>query len=247
MLRSDVRGVLCVTVCLTMASAAWAQGQGGRGGRGGFGGFGGGGAGASTLLRSEQVQKELKITDEQKGKLDALREEARGGGGGGRGGFQNLQNASDEEREKIVAEMRKRAEERDKKAEAVLNPEQTKRLKEISLQVREQVGESGIADPEIGKELKLTDDQKASVKTIQDESRKQMQGLRGQGGGDREERMKKMTEIRKATNEEYLAILTDDQKAQFAAMKGAKFEIDLASLFQGGPGGRGGRRGGNNN
>lgn len=255
MLRSGVRGCICVTVCLTLATAAFAQGQGGGRGRGGFGGFGRGGfggfGGSSMLLANENVQKELKITDDQKSKLEALREEGGGRGAfGGRGGGANL---SDEEREKAMAEFQKRMEERNKKAEAILDADQAKRLKEISLQIR---GNAALTDEPVAKELALTEDQVASVKTIQEESMKQMRELGG-GGRDlsREERQarfeenrKKMAEIRKATDEEYLAVLTEEQKAKFAAMKGAKFDYDPMTFWggRGGPGGRRGR-GGNNN
>lgn len=258
--RLGMRGLVCAAVCLAMATTAMAQGQGqGRGGRGGRGGgfgggFGGGGFGMSLsrIVGIEEVQKELKITDEQKTKLDAIRAEARqGGGGGGGGGFGNFQNMSEEERNKLFEEMRKQGEERNKKVEAVLNDDQNKRAKEILLQVR---GNSALADPEVAKGLALTEDQVASVKTIGEESGKQMRELfQPGGGGDREEARKKMEELRKNTDEEYLNVLTDEQKAKFAAMKGAKFDIDPAALRGGfggpggGGGGRGGRRGGNNN
>jgi len=222
------------------------QGRGGRGGRGGFGGFGGGGAfgvSLSRIVSIEKVQKELKITDEQKTKLDALRAEARqgGGGGGAGGGFGNFQNMSEEERAKFFAEMQKQAEERNKKVEAVLDADQNKRAKEILLQTR---GNGALADPEVAKQLALTEEQVASVKTIGEESGKQMREL-FQPGGDRDEMRKKMEELRKNTDEEYLNVLTDEQKAKFAALKGSKFEIDPADLRGGfgGPGGRGGQGG----
>ena len=105
-----------------------APGGGGGGGRGGFGGFGGGPGGGfgggfggfgggpgggslfdTNLVRNEEVQKDLKLTEPQKVKLEALRKDVDdknqafrdsmrnnqqnngggnggGGGGGGRGG-----------------------------------------------------------------------------------------------------------------------------------------------------------------
>lgn len=248
MRRLGMRVVVCAAVCLAVATSAMAQGQGqGRGGRGGRGGFGGGfGGGAfglslSRIVSIEKVQKELKISDEQKTKLDAIRAEARQGGGGGAGGFGNFQNMSEEERTKFFEEMRKQGEERNKKVEAVLDADQNKRAKEILLQAR---GNSALADPEVAKQLALTEDQVASVKTIGEESGKQMREL-FQPGGDRDEQRKKMEELRKNTDEEYLNVLTDEQKAKFAALKGAKFELDPADLRGGfgGPGGRGGQGG----
>lgn len=183
------------------------------------------------LLRNEKIQEELKITDEQKQKLTAMQEE---GGGGGRRGGGGGGNLSDEER----AARQKRIDESNKKAEAVLEAGQLKRLKEISLQVR---GYRALADDEVATALKLTADQKDAVKTIQGESDKRMGELFSSGGGgDREERQKKFAELQKDTDDEYLAVLNDEQKAKLAEMKGAKFDTD--SLRRGGR-----RRGGNNN
>jgi Spy/CpxP family protein refolding chaperone len=238
MRHSQWVGLVCLTACLMLASTAMAQGQGG-GGRGGRGGLGGRGfnMGAAQLLRNEKVQEELKLTGEQKDKLAALREEG-GGRGIGRGG----QDLSPEEREKAMAEFQKRMEEINKKAEAVLDAAQVKRLKEISLQAR---GNAALNDEEVAKALMLTEEQVAGVKTITEESTRRMREMfRSAGqGGDREELQKKMAELRKDTDEEYLALLTDEQKSKLEAMKGAKFEIDFSTLRGGG----GRRRGGNNN
>lgn len=245
--RTGLKAILAVTVCLALAGTAMAQGQGrGRGGRGGFGGFGGPGGGfgmgASMLLRNEDVQKELKLTDDQLEKLKALNEA--GGGRGRRGG--NFQDMSEEERAKAFAEFQKEAEERNKKAEAVLTADQAARLKQISLQVR---GNTALAEETVAKELKLSEDQVSSVKTILEESGKRMREL-FQPGGDREEMRKQMTEIREATNEELLAVLSDEQKAKLAEMKGPKINFEINPFGRGGPGGGPGggrRRGGNNN
>jgi Spy/CpxP family protein refolding chaperone len=58
--------------------------------------------------------------------------------------------------------------------------------------------------------------------------------------------MAQMAEIRKETEAECAAVLTDEQKAQFEKMKGPKFELDMSAFGRGGPGRRG-RPGGNNN
>src|SRR5438046_2716234 len=87
-----------LAICLLASDAAFAQGQRGRG-RGGFPGFGGGGGGAGFLLMNPQVQKELKMTDEQTAKVGEITRESFQGGAGG--GFQNFQNLSEEERTKL--------------------------------------------------------------------------------------------------------------------------------------------------
>lgn len=238
MRQSGFRGLACVTICLALALPALAQGRGGQG-RGGRGGFGGRGFmfGTVQLLGNEQVQKELKISDEQKEKLAALREE------GGRPDFRKFRDMSEDEREKAFAEMSQKAEAQGKKAEALLDAGQLARFKQISLQIR---GNGAIADDAVARELALSDDQVAQTKTIGEEIAKQRQEIRrGAQDGDRAELGKKMDELQKNADEEYLAVLTDEQKAKFAAMKGAEFKIDRRSLFRG-PGRGERRRGGNN-
>jgi len=243
-------GIALPVLAVTMlaGNVAFAQGQGGR--RGGFGGFGGPGGmfgGAGGLLNFQQVQKELKMTDDQIAKVTEIQQAGRGGaGGGGRGNFQNM---TDEERQKFFAEMRERMEENNKKMLALLDEQQNVRLKQIQLWT---AGAAGLVrDEETSKALKLTDDQKEALKTIGEESMKKNQEIgAGFRGADEEQRNKltaQMAENRKETEAECEAVLTDEQKAQFAKMKGPKFELDFSAFGRGGPGGRRGRPGGNNN
>jgi Spy/CpxP family protein refolding chaperone len=229
-----------------LATTAMAQGQEGQGRRGGGrGGAGGFMMSTGFLVGVEQVQKELKVTDEQKEKLTALREEGGGqrrgqGGGGGEGG--NRRGRGEAPSEEQMAEFRKRSEEQNKKVEAILTADQNKRLKEIVLQTR---GAGALRDEQVAKSLGLTEDQVAALKTIGEESDKRMGEIRQSGGDDREARQKKMEELRADTEAESLAVLSDEQKTKFTEMKGAKFELDRRAMFGGGGGNR--RRGGNNN
>jgi Spy/CpxP family protein refolding chaperone len=227
------------------ANVAFAQGRGG--GRGGFGGPGMGGA--SGLLRFEQVQKELKMTEDQVAKVGEIQREMFAGfGQGGGGGGQNL---SDEERQKRREEFQKKAEENNKKILALLDDSQSARLKQIQLWTGGVAALAGDQESakEAAKALKLTDDQKEALKTITEESgKKSMEIGAGFRGADEEQRTKlmaQMNEIRKETEAECAAVLTDEQKAQFEKMKGPKFEFDMTAFGRGGPGG--GRRGRPNN
>src|SRR5688500_10867832 len=85
------------------------------------GGFGGGGF----LLRSPEVQKELKIDEAQKDLLDQLAMEMMQKG---RELFQNAQQLSDEERR---AKFQAFQAETQKKTNEILNAAQQKRLKEL--------------------------------------------------------------------------------------------------------------------
>ena len=236
MSRTLLRSLICLGVCAVVASPALAQG---RGGRGGFGGFGG-----PNLVAGEQVQKELKVTAEQKEKIDAILKEARDARP--QGGRQNFREMSEADRTKLFEEGQKRNAETQKKLEGALNADQVKRLKEINLQVR---GTSGaLNDPEVAKELKLTDEQVTALKTISDETNKKRRELfgNGGGGGGGQGNREKMEQLNKDANDESLAVLKDDQKTQFEKMKGEKFELDR-SQFQRRGGANRRSRGTNNN
>jgi len=226
MRRTGMCALVGLAISLLASSDAMAQG---RGGRGGFGQVG-----PAQLLAAPKVQEDLKLTDDQKSKIAALVMEGRGGGrrGGGR-------NASPEER----AAAEKAAQERNEKFEAVLTADQKKRLKEITIQAR---GPASLSDEAVAKELALTDSQKASVKTIAELVAKKIMDLpQLQQGDDFAARFREIQEIQTAANEEYLAVLSAEQKTKFTAMQGAKID-DLAAALRGG-GGRGGRGRRNNN
>jgi Spy/CpxP family protein refolding chaperone len=227
-----------LVVCLLAEPVAFAQGQGGRG----RGGFGGGQMMASPtfLLQIPQVQKELNLSDDQTTKIkEVLAEFAFGGQRGQRG-----QQLSPEERQARAAERQKKSDEAGQKAVALLTPEQTTRFKQVQLWVQ---GTAALTqNEEVGKQLSLTDDQKGAIKTITEESDKKRREL-FQGGGrnaseeDRKKARDQTAALRSETDAECMAVLTDDQKAQFEKLKGPKFELERPA------GGGRGRRGGNNN
>lgn len=229
-----------LVVGLFMSSGAMAQG---RGGRGGFGGGGFGGGGFAGLLQIAQVQKELKLSDDQIAKVKEVADAARPpqGTGGRRGADQ-----TDEQRAAAREERQKRNAETDAKLTALLMPEQVTRLKQVQLWVQ---GYGALTNNEaVVKELGLTDDQKAALKTISDEAGRKRQALfQGLGRGASDEQRAKFREdsaaLQKDTDAECKAVLTDDQSAKLAAMKGEKFELDMSQIAAG----RGRRRGNNNN
>jgi hypothetical protein len=67
--------------------------------------------------------------------------------------------------------------------------------------------------------------------------------LRGANEEEQAKAREKMATLRKETDTECLAVLTDEQKAQFNKMRGEKFELDMSQL---GNRGRRGRPGNNN-
>jgi Spy/CpxP family protein refolding chaperone len=183
--------------------------------RGGFGRMGGG----ANLLRRPEVQAELKLTDDQKTKVNdmlaKLREDMQGR-------IQDLRDASPEERQKIMAEMQA---DQTKRVNAILNTDQQKRFKEISLQ---QQGYSALAMPDVQADLKLTDDQKSKIKEILQHQGEAQREIFQNAQGDREAARSKMEALRKETDDKIAALLTDDQKNQWKAMLGTPFKLEPA-------------------
>jgi hypothetical protein len=245
-----------VALAFAIGGSSFAQDGGqqgrGRGVGGGFGAFGGGMTiDKPTLLGSEQVRKELKVTEEQGKKLEeeltAHRTASRELFGGG----QRDRDASDEERQKAREERAKKTAELSKKTEAklvaILDKAQNARLDEIYLQ---QQGVDALVSDSVVASLKLSKEQvekmKGALKTRDDELTKLRpagrRGGGGAGGGERSDFQairEKSEKLRKDTETSVLAMLTKEQSEAFTKMKGAAFELDRASLFPRGPGGRG--------
>jgi Spy/CpxP family protein refolding chaperone len=205
-----MRGVLKLTLvtCLALGLVGVALAQ-----RGGMG-FGGG---LGFLAMNPGVQKEIKVTDEQRDKLkDAMtkvREDHKDD-------FAKFRDLSDEEKQKLMKTFN---DETDKALGKVLDDKQMKRLRQIGLQ---QQGARAFQNPEVQGKLKLTNDQKEKIKTLNEEAIQKMRDL-FQGGGDREENAKKFAELRKDTMEKVTGVLTDDQKKTWKEMTGEPFEVQF--------------------
>ncbi len=249
-----------------LAPLSFGQGGGG-GGRGGMmmGGMGRGGGGALALLRMEEVQKELKIDDDQKKQLADLGKKLAdetakinpmaGAGGGGGGGF-NFRDMSDEERasfQKKMEEFTTKSAEivktHEKSLDDILNPEQADRLMGLIVQ-RENV-RAVLSSDKVAAAIEATAKQKEELAKIQKESNPGF-GRGGRGGGaggapggapgggaggppDMTAIREAMEKARKETDDKMLAVLTDVQKKKLEELKGAKFEFPEAG--RGGPGG----------
>jgi Spy/CpxP family protein refolding chaperone len=227
-----------LTVCVV--TFAQAQEQGGRRERrpprmgmmrpGGM--FGGQGMNLM-LLNNEKVQKELEITAEQKEKIDALAREVREK----MPDFRGLRDLTPEEREKKMEENRKKMEKVMEDVQAKLKetllPNQLERVNQIRIQA---AGTMALMDPEVVKELGITEEQKTKMNSLREE----MMGKFRDARGDRE----KMQELRKESDEALMNVLTAEQKGKLKKMKGEKFDVESLRLF--GPPNRGPNRGGRN-
>src|SRR5262249_29624352 len=159
-------------------------------------------------------------SEDQTAKIKEVTDSLRPQGGGG--GGTNFRDLTEEQRNELLAAGRKSGEATTKNTADLLAADQNTRLKQLHLW--QQASRAHTNNDDVSKELSLTDDQKSALKTISDESAKKGQELgRGAGrGASDEERTKvreQMAALRSETEAECMAVLTDDQKAKFTAMK----------------------------
>jgi Spy/CpxP family protein refolding chaperone len=83
-------------------------------------------------------------------------------------------------------------------------------------------------------ELSLTDDQVVKIKPILEKVKKEMDALRDNRSGDREQQMEAMKKIMDSEEEQISALLTDEQKTKLAAIKKER-EKNRPAPGQGGP------------
>lgn len=232
--------VMVAAFAVAVVGEAAAQRQpGGRGGQRGQGGQRGFGQQSifMTALTNAELQKELKITDEQKKGLkpvmeqaDALAKERQEAFSGG--------NFDREKMQAIMEKGQKLAEEAKAVAEKVLSADQVKRAKQIEVQM---MGMRALSNEEVAGKLKLTDEQKEKLQAInmefgeQSRDLRQEYGIRGFGGGGgggeppSPEKMAEYQKKNKALTDEtmgkVMAVMTDEQKTMWKDMTGEPFDV----------------------
>jgi hypothetical protein len=183
-------------------------------------------AGILGLLQRQEVQKELKLDEDQIAKVSEAAQELNKHRRDTAAEFRGLQG---EERRKKASEIRekitKKTEEVNKKVRDALKPEQSQRLEQIALQVQ---GMRALRTKEIIKQLKITKEQQAKIDEVQSsiagKRQKVFQDVRN-GNIERTKVRDKLQELVKQTDEETLKVLTEAQRTQFDKMKGKKFEL----------------------
>ncbi len=228
-----------LTVSLATVQPALAQfggpGGGGRGNRGGGFNF----DSVTFVIQREDVQGELKLSDEQKEKLreqqNAFRDDPKL-----RDFFDRLRNAAgDEERKTIGDEMRQYQEGQIK---TILKPDQFTRLQQLSFQRQ---GTRALENEDTAKAFNLTDAQKEKMRAASEEYDKAREELFRNRDMPREERDAKLAEMRATRDKAVEAVLDSSQRKQMEEKRGSTFTFQDQ---QGGFGGFGGQRpGGNNN
>jgi hypothetical protein len=226
--RTLIRLAFAISVAALVAGPAVAQPPGGRGGAG-FAGRGG----IGFLVANEAVQKELKIDKDQAAKVAEAVKKVQDKHADA---LTKLRDLEAEERRTKMRELTQTISTETMTAVTeVLNPDQVKRLKQIELQ---RAGADGYTRSDVQAALKLTAEQKEKVKTIVEESNKQMQELRGGPGQGRQRgqggqgnrggfgaNQEKITALRKETADKFVAALTDDQKKEWKTLTGDEFTM----------------------
>ena len=182
------------------------------------------------LLGAETVQKELKLNEDQIGKVKGIGEELRAEMGKQFAGIREI-----EDRDKRRAKMVELSKQFDEKARGqvvdLLSGEQMIRLYQIRLQVRGAV--YGMNHPWIANRLKLTDQQKTKAAELEKTTREKVsevyRGLRDLSEQERREKYAELREssrkIRSEADKQALGLLTAEQKEAFAKLEGEKFEM----------------------
>ena len=167
----------------------------------------------------DEVQQELKLNDEQKQKVVELNEQLREDI---QTVFQDAGGDRAKMREGIAKLYGKVTEKLDKELEET----QRKRSHELYIQLNGPIALQGdvVAEP-----LKLTNNQKEDIRQALDDSRAEFRSA-GLGEMEEGEAAKKIDELLKTRDAKLLAILTDEQRAEFDKMKGKELKVDLSKL-----------------
>jgi hypothetical protein len=149
----------------------------------------------------------------------------RGGGGGINPNPASLVQSKAVQKElKLTDDQLKKVDEAIQKALASsLDPDQMKRLNQISLQLR---GVRAFTDARIQDELKMSSEQKGKIKEIVEASAKELEGLKGREG------FQKAAAVRKETMEKVTGVLTAEQRKQWQEMTGAEFRMQRGPGLQ---------------
>lgn len=178
-------------------------------------GFGPGGP----TLRSD-VSKEIKLTDDQKRKIEDFQQKQMDEM------MQLFQSGQRPEQAELQKIMKKRQEDETKALNEILDEGQRKRLKELWVQ---RLGNSAIMNSDLQKELAVTDDQKKKISDLQTKQAEANRALfeKMQNGEiDRSEIRPMMEKMRKVLDEELGKLMTEDQKTKLKALGGTPFKFD---------------------
>lgn len=204
------------------------QGRPQFGQQGGFGFTGMRGMVGDMILMRSDVQRELNLTEQQKAKINEMQQAMRMA-------REELRNLPPDQRRQRMQELRQKND-----PKQVLTDAQKKRLHELELQWQ---GPIALMNPEIAREVGLTEEQRSKIQGILTE---QFQAMRGQfQQGDGQQNMQAFQQAREEVEKKILAVLTPAQREKWNQMLGKPFQFEGGRGFGPGFGGpRGGQGGG---
>ena len=228
-----MRCALCSLVCAgLLASVSFAQPPGGGRGMGM-----GGGGNLIALAKAKDVAADLKLTEDQVKKLDELQKKITAK-------MASAREDNQGDREAMMTAMQQIGKESEKGLGEVVNADQMKRLKQLSLQSTMKNGGlmAALMNPDVVKAVKLNEEQQEQLKGFNEDRmntmREMFQG--GGGGGDRAEMMKKMQEYNASLNKKVAKLLTDDQNKVLKDLQGEEFKGQFPAPQMGGRNKKGG-------
>ena len=216
-------------------------GGGGGPGAGAGGGRGGGRRnGLLGLLGIEEVATEINLTDDQKSKVEEFAETIQAESGGMREIFGQMREASEEERDKLRAQITSMRTEIEQKVidglATMLDEGQVIRLMQIEWQRQ---GTTSLTTDVVAEKLMLTEEQQQKLNELGESRRGEMSELGREGSpADRQA-------IADKYDAEFASVLSEEQKTLWEELQGEKFDLpepQRGGGGRGGPGGGGGNR-----
>jgi len=226
-MRKCMAFLTAAALVLTLGLAPAQPPEGGRGKGGGMMSR----AGGAMLIAVPKVQDDLKLSDDQKAKFKAFREEQ----------MAKMQDMFAEGRPD-PDKIREMTESAEKKINDILTSDQQKRYQQIKWQ---QASVAAFNDKKVQEALDLSDEQKEKVKGLAEDFQQDSMEIRREAGRDMRAANEKITALRKETMEKITGVLTDKQKEQWKGLIGKPLELkpeDFQGMMGGRPGGKGGER-----
>ncbi len=226
-MMTRARSLIVLAMALVLGAACIAVTQAQERERSGRG-FGRGSSRSSLLglLGREQVQKEMKLSEEQTTKVKEIVKKL---GAEMQEQYTALREIEDRDQQRAkLTELRDQSDQKVREQLGdVVEREQVMRLYQIRMQVRAVV--DSLANRYVSGRLELTDDQKNKLDEINKGVRAKQSEvyatLRDASDEQRSKAFQKLRKIRSDADAEALALLTAEQKAAFLEMKGEKIEL----------------------
>lgn len=181
--------------------------------------------------RVERLKTSLNLSEEQTGQVRLILTNAANE-------TKQIRQLNQGDQEAIAAAMKDLRDRTSQQIENILTPDQQKKYQTIKDQFRAPGGNSGQELETLTERLNLTDEQAAKIEPILASAREQMQELRQNRSGDRQEMRSKMQSIFQERDKKIEEVLSDSQKKEYE-----KYQQERREQMMNRRGQRGGRMG----